>query len=338
LETPTTDLEDDDDDLPLPKFSGHGFGQSSDPGSSPQRSHSPLFRRGRGDSDASVDTPPSGGFTFPQSSNRYAPPHHQDEARSTSSLQSPVRPAMKQRQGSSSSQSQGAFAVPYNASHPAPFAQPSYGVPKKSSFASLKNAIRAATTGIDKSSGSNFIPPVPSPSAAGYPALKNPFTSNRNGSGNASPSQSYGGTSRSGDPKQSVSSFNTMQRRDRSRKQSTATVHSHHSRPSGYNFTTPSTSQGSLPLESIEPVPSLPFGYVPQPLSHTLTRSTDDAREEEIRTVAAVPEPRTPGEFAMHVLFRRFVACGDEKIQMLLARPLVRDLGLVWSQRLSSFI
>ncbi len=333
---PRSDLEDDDeDDLPLPRFPGHGFGHSpSNSVTSPQRTASPLpeggggagsgagYGRPRGDSDASIDAPSTRSFAFAQCGARYTPVYYHDEAGSTTSLHSPIRPALKQRTGSTSSQGHYAREIPPN--QPAPFLPPYAQPAKKSSFANLKNAFRAATTGGDKGAGANAVPPLPAPSAAGYPsALKNPFHAGRSGS---STNLSTGaGSSRPIAQRAPASTTGTgIERRDRAKKPSGHSVQSHATRPSEYSYTTTSTSSSSFTAHADVLPPSWPIGQIPQPLARALRPSAEHTRAEPARS--AVPEPRTPAEYGLHVAFRRFVSSADDKMRTLLVQPLVGGL------------
>lgn len=174
-ETPaSSDLGDDDDDeqLPLPQFpgqsaGGHGSQQSVDSNSSsPKRSASPLIRRLRGDSSASSRNQDDNhtNFAFPQSASRSnfgggrAQMQQQQRSATGMGIKSPTRPIMKPRSGSSASESPygdrympaaGASSTSIH-SIVMPAAQPT----KKSSFASLKNAFKAAASAMERSSSS----------------------------------------------------------------------------------------------------------------------------------------------------------------------------------------
>ncbi|KAJ9120857.1 hypothetical protein QFC22_002791 [Naganishia vaughanmartiniae] len=182
--------DDDDEDLPLPQFPGqrsavHGAQQSVDSNSSsPKRSASPLIRRLRGDSSASSRTSDETAFAFPQSSSRYnlASNKYQGQQRSvtagpTVGMKSPTRPMMKPRSGSSASESPyGDRYLPGAAASNTsihsivmPAAQPT----KKSSFANLKNAFKAAASAMERSSSSANVSSAGASthgSSSGYPS------------------------------------------------------------------------------------------------------------------------------------------------------------------------
>lgn len=215
--------DEDDEELPLPQFPGqsatsHGSQRSVDSNaSSPKRSASPLIRRLRGDSSASSRNQDenNAAFAFPQSASRHnlgpsRPQVHQRPSMGSTGMgiKSPTRPIMKPRSGSSASESQYAdrYLPAASASTTSihsivmPAAQPT----KKSSFANLKNAFKAAASAMERSSSSANISSAgpssthgsssgnqshssgaqqhplaqqrgASSSAASLPALRNPF-------------------------------------------------------------------------------------------------------------------------------------------------------------------
>ncbi|KAJ9105333.1 hypothetical protein QFC21_001701 [Naganishia friedmannii] len=182
--------DDDDEDLPLPQFpgqrgGGHGAQQSVDSNSSsPKRSASPLIRRLRGDSSASSRTPDETAFAFPQSSSRYNLTSNKSQEKqrsvtvgSTVGVKSPTRPMMKPRSGSSASESPyGDRYLPGAAASSTsihsivmPAAQPT----KKSSFANLKNAFKAAASAMERSTSSVNLSSAGASthgSSSGYPS------------------------------------------------------------------------------------------------------------------------------------------------------------------------
>ncbi|GHJ84411.1 hypothetical protein NliqN6_0813 [Naganishia liquefaciens] len=214
--------DEDDEELPLPQFPGHTGGHGSQRSmdsntSSPKRSASPLIRRLRGDSSASSRNQEenNAAFAFPQSASRpnfasvssKTQGHQKPSAGNVGQgIKSPTRPLMKPRSGSSASESQytdrylPAASASTTSIHSIvmPAAQPT----KKSSFANLKNAFKAAASAMERSSssanlssagpssthgsssGNQSSGPQPHPlaqqrgaskSTTPLPALKNPF-------------------------------------------------------------------------------------------------------------------------------------------------------------------
>jgi hypothetical protein len=205
---------DDSDDLPLPTFpaASHASQNSFDSTSSStpnhsKRSASPFLRRFRGDSSASETNPPvtPSAFSFPHQQNGST------YGRAGGTTKSPARPTFKQRSASSAptphqsqAQSQSTpqpplhYASPYGTNHSPTaatsstsihsFSAHTTGPAKKGSFANLKNAFKAATSGMHDrshpgpSAMGTITPNTPgahavtgSGASAGYPALKNPF-------------------------------------------------------------------------------------------------------------------------------------------------------------------
>lgn len=343
-----SDLGDgDDEELPLPQFpgqsGGHGSQRSVDSStSSPKRSASPLIRRLRGDSSASSRNQEenNAAFAFPQSASRSnfgsgstRPQAYQRPSAGNVGMgvKSPTRPMMKPRSGSSASESQYAdrYLPAASASSTSihsivmPAAQPT----KKSSFANLKNAFKAAASAMERSSSSaNLSSTGPSSthgsssgnqssgpqqhplaqqrgapnSAASLPALRNPFLRSFSSSAVSLPLQSL-------HPNHSAGQNHHQQPPNQGNPSATRVTPSYNTsvkQASGSSFLSTRKSRERDRATAAKQSPKVShihkFSHMSRPSGHTVTTSSTSHSSGQFAYASAVSEtvPALPSSYA----------------------------------------
>lgn len=199
-------------------------------------------------------------------------------------------------------------------------------VPRKGSLASLKNAFKASAPGGPASP----VPPVPAvdarraQAAAGYPALRNPFSRTPSGTP-ASPSNAFYPSQ--SPMKQSRMDASPGTSHHAERKQSFASQRSIGGRSA--------TSNGSSSFRAEDyPMPSLPSIPPRGGPSRTGRQGSDGdsmfsgfagsgRRKGSVLGMEEIIEGRTPIEEALRVVFKRFKDAADLKVTRICGRPLV---------------
>lgn len=201
-------------------------------------------------------------------------------------------------------------------------------VPRKGSLVSLKNAFKASAPGGPASP----VPPVPAVDArrgqaAGYPALRNPFSPTPSGTP-ASPSNAFHPSQ--SPMKQSRMDASPSTSYHAERKQSFASQRSIGGRSA--------TSNGSSNFRAEDyPMPSLPSIPPRGGPSRTGRQGSDGdsmfsgfagsgRRKGSVLGMEEIIEGRTPVEEALRVVFKRFKDAADLKVTRICGRPLVSIL------------
>jgi hypothetical protein len=178
----------------------------------------------------------------------------------------------------------------------------SASIPKKSSFASLRNAFKSSTK-VERID--NNVPPVPPLDAQSLPGLGHPFSRSQSSLAYPAPPPNRRRPSVNASPP--FSSSRPIPRGNHS--------------VSGSSVFDADSGFGSPRMESPPPVPKMPF-----------TRNRAPSSAALVEPMENVPsEPRTPAEYALHAVFTRFVTAAEQKIEAFLKQCKVSCFILIMS-------
>ncbi|KAG9015079.1 Cell morphogenesis protein PAG1 [Tulasnella sp. 427] len=206
---------------------------------------------------------------------------------------------------------------------------------RKHSFASLRNAFKSS-----KSTVPEPPPPVPSlDPQQNYPALRNPFSRSATSLSQHPPPNSSAklqssrkqqprtpSTTNAKSPSQSYSSRFAPQGYNRTRSNSqAASAHSHSSSVAHSEYSDFGDGSPNLSLDP-PPVPRVPNQY-----EANVRRHRNDSSGFSRGGSASMAKPQKPHEYAVHVLFTKFVTCAEKLVEHYTAQSLYNEPFLVES-------
>ena len=199
---------------------------------------------------------------------------------------------------------------------------------RKSSFASLRNAFKSNKSNQDASP----VPPVPVIDHQAYPALRNPFSrsttslnqsSTSNGKDKRRPSAKSPSQSRATPPPApAMSSLNSVFHRARAYSHAKSTSAHSHSSSAAHSELSETGGEGS-PISYTRrapPVPPVPNEYEGNVRKHHAAASGPYEPSPD----PIVAKPQKPHEYALHVVFTKFLTSAEQLVQHFLSHSLVR--------------
>ncbi|KAG8901572.1 Cell morphogenesis protein PAG1 [Tulasnella sp. 408] len=201
---------------------------------------------------------------------------------------------------------------------------------RKHSFASLRNAFKSS-----KSTAAPE-PPPPMPSLdpqQNYPALRNPFsrsasslshhpplTASGNPKSSRKPQPRTPSTANAKSPSQSYSTRFIPQGYHRARSNSqAASAHSHSSSVAHSEYSDFGDGSPNISLDP-PPVPRVPNQY-----EANVRRHRNDSSAFSGGGSATLAKPQKPHEYAVHVLFTKFVTCAEKLVELFTAQSLYHE-------------
>ncbi|KZT70488.1 hypothetical protein DAEQUDRAFT_764653 [Daedalea quercina L-15889] len=202
---------------------------------------------------------------------------------------------------------QASFATP-NSSGGSSFA-------KKTSFASLRNAFSKKSA--------DPAPPVPVLDHQAYPALKNPFNRSTSSLGHLPPIPHRHQLSHASPPQFRPSTPASTDSRTRGAS----------SRPQDHAYARSQHSQSGSIFHNSDAGSDHGYGFAPStppPLPRKPNAFGGISPLEDSRTIFDIEkninmDPRTPSDYALHAIFIRFAASGEQHIDEFLRQPMDRD-------------